>query len=722
MKSILSVIAGACLAFVFSATGFAETTAANGYTAGTPVPVDYWALRNVINTVEVSPDGKHILVLKTESKEGDHVLEIYKTEDMSKPFRRLNAKPMEFISASWVHDDFIFGTAWQVVRKSVPGPEDDVREYKLYSYNLKSNKFSESSGNFSIVNNLPNEPDKVLVATGDAVGGAREVDPFAAFRPRSYYKFDLKTGRRSLVLKGNAKHPQVSFDNDGNPRYSQSINNQNELVQYYRKPGDSSWKEFGDRYDFDKHENLYRVLGGVHGFVGMKSGNPSVGYIVDNLNGEDKAGLYEFNFDTGQFGRKVFSDANSDVIALQRHSNEWSGNDKAVAVWYSGAKRERHWLDMEEKRLHDSLASNIPNSHFVSITSRSRDGNSMIVQNVGPKDPGSFWYIKDGKMVKLGSRNPLVKPSDLSNVEYIRYPARDGMTIPAYVTKPKGPGPHPLIVLPHGGPHVNEVIHYDEWGQMLANNGYMVLQPQYRISTGWGQKHFDEGFGQHGLAMQDDKDDGAKYLVEKGWVDPNRIAMFGWSYGGYAALVAASRENNIYQCTIAGAAVADAKKVYMKRSGGRTIKAIDDWARARGGYVGINPIAEVEDVNIPVFMIHPEWDRRVLYFNYKDYKAEMEKVAENRSTGKCTGGLKETECTTTLYKSGRRSNDGIVPAAFGDPVVSTESSGSPYEAKHRFLTIKGADHFFITLMYEHQKLLYTEMLDYLKNDCGPGGL
>jgi dipeptidyl aminopeptidase/acylaminoacyl peptidase len=273
-------------------------------------------------------------------------------------------------------------------------------------------------------------------------------------------------------------------------------------------------------------------------------------------------------------------------------------------------------------------------------------------------------------MSKLGSRNPLVKPSDLSDVEYIRYPARDGKMIPGYVTKPKGPGPHPLIVLPHGGPHVNEVIGYDEWGQLLANNGYMVLQPQYRMSVGWGQEHFDSAMGQHGLAMQDDKDDGAKYLVSKGWADPDRMAMFGWSYGGYAALVAASRPDNLYQCTIAGAAVADAKKVYLKRSGGSSPKPIDEWARARGGFVGINPIEEVDKVNIPVLMVHGDVDARVLYFNYEDYKKKMEEAGKEA----------------------------------------------------QFLTLKGADHFSRTLMYNHQEEFYTKMLDFLENDCGPGGL
>ncbi len=182
-----------------------------------PVPLDYWAIRDTVSTVSVSPDGKHILVMKIESKEGEHVLEIYKTDDFSKPLRRLKAKPMEIISASWIDDNHIYGTAWKVVRKSVKRPNQDVRSYRSFSYNLEKNKFSNVDGNFSIVSLLPKEPTKILISSGNSVASALGVDPFAAFRPRSYYKFDINTGRSSLVIKGNDKYSGIGFDIDGNP-------------------------------------------------------------------------------------------------------------------------------------------------------------------------------------------------------------------------------------------------------------------------------------------------------------------------------------------------------------------------------------------------------------------------------------------------------------------------------------------------------------------------
>ncbi|UOR16727.1 alpha/beta hydrolase family protein [Qipengyuania aquimaris] len=663
MKKFRSVFLAAAACTV--ALGVAPSTA---QTTGQPtVPIEVWALRDTMTTVQVSPNGERLLVIKNESRDGDYLMELYDTDNLGgKPYR-IAADPMEIIGAQWVSDDFIFGTAWQQNRKKVNGPEEGTYDYASFIFDVNKKKFQRVEGVFSIATLLPDEPNEILIGTGRSVGSAAEVDPFSAFRPRAYYKLNLKTGSKQLVLKGSEKYPTAVFDSQGNPRWTSGYDRASkEEVTYYRKPGDGSWTEFA-RYDQDDHENLYRVLSGFMGLVGFKQDDPNIGYVIDNR-GEDKASLWEFDFNKGQFGEKLAGTDQADVMWIQTSS--LPGDDRLVAARYPWDKRNRIWFDEQEKALYDALESQIPNAHEVSISSRSRDGNTMIVQNRGPRDPGSFWLVKDGRMSKLGSRNPLLKAEDLSDVEFIRYPARDGKTIAGYVTKPKGEGPFPLVVLPHGGPHVNEVISYDEWGQLLANAGYMVLQPQYRMSVGWGKELFDSAYGQHGLAMQDDKDDGALYLVEQGLVDPDRIAMFGWSYGGYAALVAASREPNIYQCVIAGAAVADPEKVYKLRSNPWTPTAIDDWAQRRG-MIGINPINEVSKVNVPLLMVHGDVDARVLYFNFEDYRDAIQKAGKTDA---------------------------------------------------QFLTLTGADHFYSTLMYEHQEQFYTKMLDFLANDCGPGGL
>ena len=634
----------------------------------TSVPIDVWALRDVVNAVQVSPDGKHLLVHKIESKEGEYLLEIYRTDNLSEPLRRLNADPMEIIAARWVSDNYIFGTAWQQRRSKVQRPEQDTRDTLTYAYSLKDNNFETIDDNLEIINTLPNDPDHVLVATGNAIPDRTGVDPIAAFRPRAYYEFNLEKGTKSLIIKGNSEFPVVqAFDNQGNPRFTSTFDRaEGKQKTFYRKPGQGSWTQVNE-YDLEDQANLYRILSGIHGIQGFDPENPNIGYIIETMPGNDKAGLYEFDFNTGKIGKELFKPEDADVMGIQTHSIP--GNDKLVAALYPGAKMERHWFDEDEKALYEALEQQIPYAHQISISSRSVDGRTMIVSNRGPHDPGSYWLVKDGQLAKLGSRNPLVDQDMLADVKYIRYPARDGLSIPAYVTVPKvGEPPYPLIVQHNGGPHVNGMVSYDEIGQFLASQGYMVLHPENRISVGWGQNHFDAGYGEHGLAMQDDKDDGVQYLIAQGLVDPERVAFMGWSYGGYAALVAASREPQLYQCTVAVAAVADAEKQYLGRRDS-SLKALDEWSRRRGT-IGINPIDEVDKVNIPLLMIHGDVDRRVMYYHFKDYKKAFE------------GAGKEGQ----------------------------------------FVTLEKADHFSYTLMYNHQQQLYTKVLDYLANDCGPGGL
>lgn len=663
-----SLLLSASLVLGFAGMANAKSTAANGYTAGTPVPIDYWAVRSAVGGVSVSPDGKHMLVQRINSKDGDPIIEVYKVDNLAESPIRINAKPMEFLGGgTWVSDDVFTGQAMQVVNKSVKGPERDVRRYKNYAYNIETKNFEtfeSPSGVFELVGLLPKEPREILVAGANSPRVAGSDDPFAAFRPQSYYKYNIDTGARKLVIRGNSDQAQVSFDIDGKPRLSSGVDAAaDEIMLYYRSPTDTAWKEISRQSaeDFDRMQLNY---------VSDVEGKPGVIYVTARAKNEDKIALWEYDTNTLQFGRKVHANPDVDILG-GFFGNGFAGDDELKGVTYGGDKINRHFFSASEKALYDKIRPSIKNAFQLSITSRSRDGNVMTVFNQGPSDSGTHYLLNRGKLQKIGSSNPLLKPSDYSNVEYIKYPARDGLMIPAYVTKPKGEGPHPLIVLPHGGPYIQETIVYDEWSQMLANNGYMVIQPQYRGSRGHGWELFIKTWHEHGLAMNDDKDDGAKYLISKGLVDPDRVAMFGWSYGGYAALVAASREDQIYQCTIPAAFVADPLMSYNGRKN-TTLKYFDEFSAQRGGKVGINPMNEVDKVNVPMLLIHPEWDRRVLFKHYEKYKKALKKAGK-------------------------------------DDMME-------------FMPIKGADHFLYTHRYEHNIEYMTGILDYLKNDCGPDGL
>lgn len=626
-----------------------------------PVELEAWALREVMQNVEINPSGSHIAWMSNPAREGDPIIQIYETGNFEDKPVNVGADNMEIQGFSWVTDTRMIVAFRQKVRKRIEDFNQGVYENKLAMFDTEANKFTELGDNFSIASMLPDEPNTIIISQPNSRFGLNlEDDPFAAFRPRTYYRLNLATGQKSLVLKGNNRTATAIFDDDGNPRFSSGYDAASkEFVFYARNPDETDWREVVRMDSYSLESSNFSV-------EAFDPDNPDIAYVTAN-NGNDKVGLWQFNIRKGQFGEEIYRREDVDVAGVRTASNFWAEGNKPVGVTYYGAKLETAWFDGEEKALFDTLADAVPNAHQISITSRSRDGDTMVVYNVGPRDPGSYYLLQNGQLSFVGTKNPLLKPEDLSDVRYIKYPTRDGREVAGYLTVPDEEGPYPLIVMPHGGPFVAEIVTYDEWAQFLANNGYAVLQPQYRGSLGYGLDHWESAYGQGGLKMQDDKDDGALWLVEQGIADADRLAMFGWSYGGYAAAVAASRDPNIYQCTIAGAAVVDGNmQLNYYRDG--LLPASEYWELRRRE--GIQPLAEVDKVNIPLMVIHGDVDQRVPFEHYRKYTNALDKA------------------------------------------------GVDYES----VVLEGADHFYNTLFFDHQLKLYRSMRDFLQNDCGEGGL
>lgn len=626
-----------------------------------PYPLDYFALREVMMDARLSPDGKRLAVLTIPSKDGDPIVEIYKTDNMSaKPFR-LNADPMEVRNIYWATNENIVMRLRQKVRDKIEGFNQGVFEFKLASVNINSKKFKEYEQiGASIVHLLPEKPRKVIYSF---IPGEFEDNRLSEpFRPTAYYELDLKTGRKRLILRGKISLSQIEFDAKGNPWLGRGFDlRTGEFVWYYRKPGESDWVEF-----YRLSENSYETFE----VAGFDVKQPHLFFVVAN-NGHDKAGLWEFDSRTGKFSELIYRRNDVDIRGVRSHSNTWTSDDEIVAVSYATDKLHYEYFDAEESAIYKQLEQLVPNAYRTSILSRTKDNQSLVIYNSGPRDPGSFYLLHKGKFSKIGSEQPLLEAEKLADVKYIKFKARDGRDLAAYVTVPNGKPPFPAIVLPHGGPFVSELVVYDEWAQMLANNGYMVVQPQYRGSFNYGIDFHKSAFingSEAGFKMQDDKDDAALELVKRGWASKDRLAMYGWSYGGYSALVAASRSPQIYQCSIAGAAVADmTMQINYYRS---RLRGVGKERQLKYRLGAVNPIDETKKVNIPLLMIHGDVDQRVPVTHAKKYRKAI------------------------------------------------ADQGKPFS----YVELKGADHFYDTLEYEHQKLMYESITSFLKNECGPGGL
>ena len=656
MKTRLPVLASLCLGYLFAA-GASVAAESNE-----PYPLDYWALRPVINAAQVSPDGKYLGIMKIPAKDANPVIEVYEAANLDKenPVFTLNADPMEITNFFWASDNDIIFYLRQKVRNKIEGFNRGVYETRLAVVDVESKEMEAFDETNPLIENLlESEPDKIIISFqegGDDGPGSKLSE---AFRPRAYWEFDLNKGTKELLVRGTISRGQVEFDGNGNSWLARGYDDvDNELVWYWRQPGSKKgWREFR-RQDFDKLET-FEVLE-------LDDTQPDH-ILVRADNGDDKLGLWSYNVNTGNFDELIYRRSDVDVYGVRYHSNTWTYPDRVTGVTYFKDKLHVEYFDEIEGAVYGQLAEVIPNSYNISIPSRSRDGNTMTVLNTGPRDPGTYYLLKEGKIQAAGSRQPLLESDKLADMKYITYKSRDGLTIPGFLTVPNGEPPFPLIVLPHGGPFVQETVIYDEWAQMLANNGYLVLQPQYRGSQGYGEEFYKIAFtegGQGGYKMQDDKDDGAQYLVEEGLADPNRMAMFGWSYGGYAALVAASRTPQIYQCVIAGAAVSDpimqVNYYRFEIEGWPAIEQIRMWDDS------ISPLEEAEKVNVPMLLIHGDVDQRVPPDHAKKYRKLLDK----------------------------------------------------YNKNYKYLELEGADHFSSTLFFNHQDDLYTSMIEFLENDCG----
>ena len=626
-----------------------------------PYPLEYFALRDVMSNVQVSPDGKYLGLMKIAAKDAEPIIEVYEAGDLSKEPFRVNANPMEITSFNWISDTNLVMSLRQQVRDKIEGYNEGVYETRIALVDVKLKKIkSFNELGVTVWHLLPNEPDKVILSYIPDLGKTSKVEK--QFRPRSYYEFNLKKGTKKLLLQGKFSLGQVEFDDDGRPWSARGFDRgKRDYLWYVRRPGGRKWEEIY-RLSEDSFEDFV--------VEGMDNTQPHSVFVTAQ-NGHDKKGLWAFNVNTKSFDELVYRRSDVDVAGVRFHSNKWTNPDTVVGITYQKEKIHIEFLDEIEDATFQQLEGIIPNAYYLRITSRSRDGDTLTIYNIGPQDPGSYYLIKDRQLRVVGSKQPLIKNEDLAEVSYITYEARDGRMIPGYLTVPKGEGPFPTVIMPHGGPYISEVVIYDELSQMLANNGYLVLQPQYRGSEGYGLEHWMGAFSggsQLGRKMQDDKDDGALFLVEQGLADRDRLTIAGGSYGGYAALAAASRTPQIYQCVIGIAVVSDT--VMQVNFGRDTLRgaSLESWLDL--WLDGVSPIEEVDKVNVPILIVHGTVDQRTPPINAKKYVKALKKHGKN----------------------------------------------------FKYVPLEDADHFFVTFKYHHWMTLYENMINYLNHDCGPGGL
>lgn len=271
-------------------------------------------------------------------------------------------------------------------------------------------------------------------------------------------------------------------------------------------------------------------------------------YASSNL-GRDKAAIVRIDPATGKELEVLFEHPEVDTGHLL-------GSDKRkvlTAAVFTRDKQEYHFFDEWRRQLQEKLEKRLPGVE-VALSSMNRDEDRFIVRTHSDRSRGAYWFYdeKTDELRKLADVSPWLDQEQMAPMVPVRIPARDGLELPAYLTLPPGVEPKnlPAVLLVHGGPWARDDWGFDGGAQFLANRGYAVLQVNFRGSTGYGRNFWEKGFKQWGKKMQDDVTDAAMWLAAEGIADPKRIAIYGGSYGGYAALAGMAFTPDVYAAGI----------------------------------------------------------------------------------------------------------------------------------------------------------------------------
>lgn len=354
-------------------------------------------------------------------------------------------------------------------------------------------------------------------------------------RVHDVYRVDVHTGDLSLVAENPGSVIGWRTDNQGRVRAAVATDGVNNSLLYRATEDDA----FETVHTTSFRETLVPLF---------FTFDDSLLYVASNL-GRDRAAIYTYDPRTAALQDLVYEHPEVDVTRLLRSRHR----EVITGVTFFTDKRGYHFFDEDRKQLQDRLEGELPGVE-VEVASTSRDESRVLVRTYSDKTRGAYYYLDRAadELEKLVEVSPWLDPSELADMEPIRYTSRDGLTIHGYLTLPRGVEPTglPTVIHPHGGPW-----HRDQWGfdpdvQFLANRGYAVLQMNFRGSTGYGKEFWMKSFRQWGREMQNDVSDGVRWLVEQGIADPDRVGIYGGSYGGYATLAGLTFTPELYACGV----------------------------------------------------------------------------------------------------------------------------------------------------------------------------
>lgn len=381
----------------------------------------------------------------------------------------------------------------------------------------------------SLIDDLEEQPGVVMI-------GMNKRNP-EVFDP---YRLNIETGELTLLAENPGNIQGWMTDHDGRLRVATAIVDGVNTQILYRDTEDVPFKPV-----------LTTNFRDVVSFMEFTPDNKEV-YAATNLH-RDKTILVRMNPATCEELEVLYENERYDIASISYSRKR----KKLLSVYCTGHKEPvRHYFDAEEEQLRQRIKAHFPNQRY-GIADTDKAEENYLIYVGGDRTRGSYWHYNalTDEAKKIADLAPWIKSDEMNAMHPVCYTTRDGLQIEAYLTLPDGLTPDtakqlPVVVNPHGGPWARDCWGYSSEVQFLSNRGYAVFQMNFRGSTGYGRHFLEASYKQWGLKMQDDITDGVKWLIEQGIANPNRIAIYGGSYGGYATLAGLTFTPDLYACGI----------------------------------------------------------------------------------------------------------------------------------------------------------------------------
>lgn len=608
--------------------------------AAQPVSIEDLARLPALQSVSMSPDGKHLVALVPSPKNPDETaLAVWDTSALAGGPKVVtpSGEHMKFIAAAALKSGKILAVARQEWTGELGGCGEGkvtgaTRTFmtKTYLTDDSQKTFDEAftsatrkvgisqhtqtclelAGTASLVNMLPLDPDKVII---------RQLNQLSL--TSNYYLYDLKTKATELLFSGGARATPSLFDSRTGKVLAKT-----EVV-----PVDGDYEQRVQLLNiktgqFEAEAPLTTRLSDRHtvDVAGIDDATGKFYVLTDQFSDKVQARLYDpvqHKFDV----EPLVADKDYSIGALL-FSTRRSNFNQITGFVIDGPHRQTVYVDPTLKALQASIKAAYPGTQ-VNISQYNDDFSTVLFSTQSANQPPAYFLIRNKQIVSLGSSRPWLAKDLVGDERWVTYTARDGREIPAILDLPagwkKGDAAVSAVVMPHGGPWARDYTGWDMsgWVPLLTSRGYAVLRPQYRGSEGLGRSLWLAGDKQWGLKMSDDNDDGAAWLVSQGIAAKDRIAIFGYSYGGFAAIAADVRSPSPFKCAIAGAPVANLGRLGTSWSDNRLQRIL------QGQTVkGMDPMQNTAKAHLPIMLFGGDRDVRVPPFHPRDYYKAVKNI------------------------------------------------------------------------------------------------